>query len=131
MALVLRLQLTEEGADAERLDTLTSFLHQELLRLDVDDVTRIPAGEPPSGSRGLGAVAVGGLLVGLGSAANGLAAVISAIESWLGRSAGNHRRVRLEIAGDVLELSEATTADQDRLIELFISKHASGEEAGR
>jgi hypothetical protein len=31
----------------------------------------------------------------------------------------------------VLELSDAATADQDRLIELFISKHASGEEAER
>lgn len=131
MALVLRVQLTEEGADAERLDTLTSFLRQELLRLDVAAVTRIPAGEPPSASRGVGAVAVDGLLVGLGSAAKGLAAVISAIQSWLSRGAGGHRHVRLEIAGDVLELSEATTADQVRLIELFISEHASGEEAAR
>jgi hypothetical protein len=131
MSLVLRVQLTEEGADAERLGTLTSFLRQELLRLDVDDVNRIPAGEPPSGSRGLGAAAVGGLLVGLGSAAEGLAAVISAIESWLSRGTARHRHVRLEIAGDVLELSDAATADQDRLIELFISKHASGEEAER
>jgi hypothetical protein len=131
MALVLRLQLTEEGADPERLEALTGFLRQELLRLDIDDVARIPVGEPPSGSRGLGAVAVGGLLVGLGSAAKGLAAVISAIESWLSRSAGSHRHVRLEIAGDMLELSDAAAADQDRLIELFISKHASGEEAER
>jgi hypothetical protein len=131
MTLVLRVQVTEEGADAERLDTLTSFLRQELLRLDVDDVSRIPAGEPPSGSRGLGAVAVGGLLVGLGSAAKGLSSVISAIEAWLGRGTGVHRRVRLEIAGDVLELSDATKADQDRLIGLFVSEHASGEVAER
>ena len=129
--MVLRVQLTEDGAGAERLDTLTSFLREELLRLDVDDVTRIPAGEPPFGSRGLGAVAVGGLLVGLGTAANGLSAVISAIESWLGRGTGVHRRVRLEIAGDVLELSDATKADQDRLIGLFVSKQASREEAER
>jgi hypothetical protein len=115
----------------ERLDALTGFLRQEFLRLDIDDVARIPAGEPPPGSRGLGAVAVGGLLVGLGSVATGLAAAISAIESWLSRNAGSRRHVRLEIAGDVLELSDAATADQDRLIELFISKHASGEEAER
>jgi hypothetical protein len=131
VSLVLRVQLTEEGADAERLDTLTSFLLEELLRLDVDDVTRIPAGAPPFGSRGLGAVAVGALLVGLGTAAKDLSAVISAIEGWLGRGTGVHRRVRLEIAGDALELSDATKADQDRLIGLFVSKHASGEEAER
>jgi hypothetical protein len=131
MSLVLRVQLIEEGADAERLDTLASYLRQELLRLDVDDVSRIPAGDPPSGSRGLGADAVGGILVGLGTAAKGLSAVISAIEAWLGRGAGVHRRVRLEVAGDVLELSDATKADQEVLIGLFVSKHASGEEAER
>jgi hypothetical protein len=34
--------------------------------------------------------------------------------------------VRLEIGGDVLELSHARLADQDRLIELFIGRHAGG-----
>jgi hypothetical protein len=33
--------------------------------------------------------------------------------------------VRLELNGDVLELSEASAADQNRLIELFISRHAA------
>ena len=37
-----------------------------------------------------------------------------------------HRCVRLEIAGDVLELSSATVADQDQLIRLFVSRHAIG-----
>ena len=41
----LRLQLAEEGADEERLDELTGFLRQELLQLDVDDVTALPAGD--------------------------------------------------------------------------------------
>jgi hypothetical protein len=31
----LRVQLSEDGADAERLDGLTSFLRQELLQVDV------------------------------------------------------------------------------------------------
>jgi hypothetical protein len=34
-------QLGEEGADAERLDTLTGFLRSELLKLDVEDVTAL------------------------------------------------------------------------------------------
>jgi hypothetical protein len=32
--------------------------------------------------------------------------------------------VRLEIGGDVLELSEATTADQRRLVDLLVIRHA-------
>jgi hypothetical protein len=35
----------------------------------------------------------------------------------------------LEIGGDVLELSEATVADQDRLIGLFIDRHSAGQDA--
>jgi len=36
--------------------------------------------------------------------------------------------VRLEIDGDVLELSETSAADQDRLIGLFIARHATWRE---
>ena len=59
---VLRLQLAEEGADAERLNALTGFLRQETLQLDVNGVTGLPAGEPPPSARGLDAATVGGLL---------------------------------------------------------------------
>ena len=121
----LRVQLSEEDADAERLDELTSSLRQELLQLDVEDVTALRAGEAPPGARGLDAAAVGALLVGLGSSADGLRAVISAIRGWLTRGWGAHRSVRLEIDGDVLELTEASAADQDRLIGLFIGRHAT------
>jgi len=119
---VLRLQLADEGADAERLDMLTGLLRQELLQLDVDDVTALPAGEPPPGTRGLDAVAVGGLLVALGSAAEGLGAVIAAIRGWQARG-GRARRVLVAIDGDRIEISEATAKEQDRLIALFICRH--------
>jgi len=121
----LRVQLSEEDADAERLDELTSSLRQELLQLDVEDVTALRAGEPPPGARGLELAAVGSLLVGLGSSTDALRAVISAIRGWLSRGWGAHRSVKLEIDGDVLELSEASTTDQDRLIGLFIARHAT------
>ena len=121
----LRVQLSEEDADAERLDELTSSLRQELLQLDVEDVTALRAGEAPPGARGLDVAAVGSLLVGLGGAAGGLSAVISAITGWLARGWGAHRTVHLEIDGDVLELSETSAADQDRLIGLFIARHAT------
>lgn len=121
----LRVQLSEEGADAERLDTLTSSLRHELLQLDVTNVTALRAGEPPAGTRGLDAATVGGLLVNLGSAATGLTAVISVIRTWLARYGGGRRSVRLEMGGDALELSDATAADQERLIRLFIDRHAT------
>jgi hypothetical protein len=48
----LRLRLSEEGADAKRLDALTGLLRGELLQLEVEDVTALPAGEPPPGAGG-------------------------------------------------------------------------------
>jgi hypothetical protein len=49
---------------------------------------------------------------------------VSAIGDWLRRGQGTRRAVRLELNGDTLELSQASAADQDRLIELFVSAHA-------
>jgi hypothetical protein len=125
----LRLQLSEQGADAERLAMLTGYLRTELLRLDVEDVKALPAGQPPPGSRALDGATVGGLLIALGQSAEGLRLVVSAIKGWLRRGEGKGRTVRLELGGDALELSQASTADQDRLIEMFVSRHATGETA--
>jgi hypothetical protein len=123
----LRLQLSEDGADVERLDALTRFLRQQLLQLDVQDVTALRTGEPPPGARALDVAAVGGLLVSLSSSAGGLRAVVAAVRNWLPHGEGTRRTVRLEIGGDVLELSEATAAEQDRLIDLFVGRHAVGD----
>src|SRR5918994_4112860 len=123
MASELRVQLAEDGADAERLDELTRFLRDELLQLDVDDVTALRVGEPPPGARVFDVLAVGGLLVSLSRSAEGLRPIVSAIRKWLARGEGARRTVRLEIDGDALELSEASAADQERLVGLFVSRH--------
>jgi hypothetical protein len=125
----LRLQLSEEGADAERLAALTGYLRSELLQLDVEDVTALPAGEPPPGARGFDAATVGALMIALGQSAEGLRSVVSVIRGWLRRGDGEGRTVRLEIGGDALELSQASTADQERLIELFVIRHTTGQAA--
>jgi hypothetical protein len=127
MADDVRLHLSEEGAGAERIDALTGYLRQELLQLDVDDVTALPGGDAPPGTRGLDVVAVGGLLVSLGHTAAGLGPVISAIRNWLARGGGARRTVRIEIGGEALELSEATAGEQDRLVRMFVSRHSTGE----
>jgi hypothetical protein len=122
----LRLRLHEDEADRERLDALTGLLRQELLQLDVEDVRPLPGGEAPPGSRAFDVAAIGGLLVTLGQSAEQLGPVVQTIRNWLGRGQGPRRTVRLEIGGDVLELSEATATDQQRLVDLFVSRHAPG-----
>lgn len=122
----LRVLLSEDGADAERLDGLTRFLRQELLQIDVADVTALRAGELPPGARALDVAVVGGLVVTLGRSVEALQVVVSAIRRWLARGDGVRRSVRLEIGEDVLELSEASAADQERLVEFFLSRHTAG-----
>lgn len=126
MSRVLSLYLSEEGADSERVDTLSRYLRAELLELDVANVTALPAGEAPPGTRSGVVAVIGGLLVNLGDAAQGLASVVNAVREWLKRGETPQRTVRLELDGDVLELSQPSPADQERLIELFISRHQVG-----
>ena len=122
----LRLLVSEDGADAERIDAITGYLRRELDQLDVEQVSSLPVGESPEGTRALEAVAIGGLLVTLGNSAHALGKVINVVRDWLSRTPGPVRTVRVELGGDVLELSQASAAEQQRLIELFIGRH-SGE----
>jgi hypothetical protein len=120
----ISVSLSESGADDERLDTLTRQMRDELRQLDVRDVRPAPAGtHPPPGSRGIDVASVGGLVVAM-VGTQGLAGVISTVLGWLGRGHGAPRNVRLELDGDVLELSAATSEQQDRLVEMFLSQHA-------
>ena len=123
----LHLQISEEEADAARLAVVAGYLRAELLQLDIENVTTPQSGDVPSGARVVGVAAVGTLLVALGESADGLRSVVSAIRAWLRRGEGTRRTVRLELDGDTLEISQASAADQERLIELFVSRHAKGE----
>ena len=123
MGAELIVQVSEDGADGEQLTVLAGFLRQELLHLDVEDVTALNGGQPPQGARALDATVLGGLLVSLGESAEGLRMVVSAVQGWLDRSHGTRRRVRLELDGDVLELWDATPSQEDRLVGLFIGRH--------
>src|SRR5215813_8222903 len=95
----LRLQLSEEGADAERLAMLTGYLRAELLRLDIDVVAVQHDDGGPPGSRAVGAAEVGALLITLGKSAEGLRSLLSAVRHWLRRGPETQRTVRLELEG--------------------------------
>jgi hypothetical protein len=122
----LRLYLGEDGADTERLDRLTGQVRDEIRQLDVDDVGALKASTaPPAGARAVDVETVGALMVMLGNSAEGLKGVVGVVKGWLGRGDGTRRTVRLELGGDVLELSEASERDQQRLIDLFVTRHGT------
>ena len=119
--LALRLDAGTDASD-EELDRLTGRLRDELLELDVEAVRRRSAGDAPEGARGIDPEALGHLLVTLGAAPATLRAVVGAVKAWLARSAA--RSVKLELDGDVIEVSGVSGADQQRLIELWIERHS-------
>ena len=118
--LSLRVEL-DTGADAgdEERDELTRALRDELLELDVESVDR-PETPAPDGTRAVGAVELGTLLVTFGQGALGL--VTSTIARWVQRRGG--RNVTLELDGDRIELTGVSADDQRRLIETFVARHA-------
>jgi hypothetical protein len=124
----VELRLDERGADAARADALHRQLRDELRHVDGLDIEeRVSWPAAPEGTRGLDAATVGTLSVAvLGS--GGLTALVASLRSWLGREHDSApRTVRLEVDGDVLELTGATPIEQDRVIALFLSRHEARE----
>jgi hypothetical protein len=119
------LQLSVEagpGADDEELARLAHSLRTELLELEVESVTSVSAGEVPVGARGVEVLALGALVIRLARRPEALGAVARAIAGWLSIHRG--RRVRMELDGDVLDLSVVSGADQERLVTAWIERHA-------
>lgn len=118
----LRVRVDAEDADTEEIAELTKQLRRTLLELDVDAVDPIPEGEAPPGTKAVDALALGGLMVSLVNASGLLASVVDAIQSWVvGRGP---RNVRLELDGDVLEVSGISSRRQDQLIKVWLDRHA-------
>jgi hypothetical protein len=110
--------------DAEELAQLACRLRAELLDLDVDAVRQPVRGDAPGDAKGAGLLAVGELVVGLVATPPVLASVIGAIGSWLSRNRA--RSVKLTLDGDTLEVRGVSSAEQDRLVDLWVSRHGIG-----
>jgi tetratricopeptide (TPR) repeat protein len=116
----LRVQIEpQEGADADELAGLAAQLRRELAGLDVQSVELERAGEVPEDAKAVDVLALGGLVVKLGPVAVGVVARV--VQGWLRRASA--RSVKLQLDGDVIELTGASSQDQERLISLMEAKH--------
>jgi hypothetical protein len=121
MATDLLVELFDADADPERLDELTQSLRRELLELDVDSVDQATAGPAPEGTRGLELAAIGALLVKAAASSEMLVKVIGVVRGWLrSGSPRNQRTLRLTIGDQSIELTHATDAQQQQLVDQFI-----------
>jgi hypothetical protein len=119
----LSVEVRDPDADDAELDELAGRLRGVLLDLDVDDVERAPGGPVPDGAKAAGLAEIATLIVTLGNAAGGLAALVGAVRGWLG--ANETRTVKLELDGDSLEVTGLSKPEQERLISEWLSRQAA------
>lgn len=109
-------------SDAGEVAEATLQLRRELLDLEVEAVELPRAGQPPPGTRAVELAALGALLVTVGQSQL-LTPVVAVVRSWL---AGQPQRsIKLELGGDVLELSGVSSREQRRLVDEWLRRHES------
>jgi hypothetical protein len=108
------------NTDAQEVSALTAQLRQRLLELDVERVELVRSSDIPIGAKPVDAVTIGALTVTLAPAL--VQAVVELVKSWLGSRPV--RSAKVTIDGDSIELTHASQADQDRLTQAFVDRHA-------
>ncbi|MFC5834388.1 caspase family protein [Nonomuraea insulae] len=114
----LLLSVLDDGADAQELDEATARLRDELLDLDVV-ASAAEGGQAPEGARAVLSFTVGGLVIAL-AGTELLGAIVTAVTSWLNRN--QHRSVKLDIEGDVLEVTGIRGKEQRELVEVWLRR---------
>jgi hypothetical protein len=108
-------------SDAEELADLAERLRAELLGVDAASVAPLTAEAAPAGAKGLGALA-DWLAVQFGTL-DGLRAVVAAVRGWTTRTG---RVVEVSIGGDALKVTGVTSQQQEKIIDAWLARHASG-----
>jgi hypothetical protein len=115
----IRLASAQE-ADAEAVAEATRQLRRELLELDVDSVESLRSEDPPPGSRAVDVSALGALVVTIAQTPM-LGEIVETVRSWLSRS--RQGTIKMELNGDVLELTGISSDEQRRLTDEWLRRH--------
>lgn len=118
--MTLSIDLIRPDADPEDVAEAAVRLRRELLGLDVEAVEMVGGGEPPPGTRTADLVMLGALVVTIANSKL-LPSVVTVIQSWLSRS--QQRSIKLELGGDVLELTGLPSNEQRRLTDEWVRRH--------
>ena len=115
--------LAEPDTDDQELAELAFRLRGELLDLDVEAVEPAATGQAPADAKGIELLAIGALIVRFALRPDVLRSVVSGVRSWASRQ--RMRSVKLTLDGDSLEITGPRSAEQERLVDLWIARHAS------
>jgi hypothetical protein len=108
--------------DDEELAELTGRLRGALLELDVDAVEPASGGAAPEGAKGVELLAIGGLVIRFAMSSAMLRSVVDVASGWMSRQQA--RSVKLTLDGDTLEVTGTSSEEQQRLIDLWVARHA-------
>jgi hypothetical protein len=124
-SLTLTLKIDAEAdADEQELQVLTSRLKTELEDLkELESVDLARKDEAPARAKAGDPIAWGELILALFASGGVLTTLIGALQHWLSRH--ERRSITLEIAGDKLNVTGVTSEEQQRLIQEWISRHAT------
>ena len=122
----------DEGLDEAEVDRLTLALRRELLEIaEVENIAPVSSGPAPEGSRAIGLIELGSLLVTVKPTVEALGKVFGVLRGWLARrkSSGSAESsvLRITINGRSLELTP-TAQQQQLLVDQFIRAGASGDQ---
>lgn len=112
----------DAGSDLEELAELGHRLRTDLLDAGADPADARPAGPAPAGTKGAELLALGSVLVAVGRSVPLLGRVLATVRDWIGQQPV--RSVTVSLDGDTIELTHASSEEQRRLIDAWISRHA-------
>jgi hypothetical protein len=109
-------------SDERELADLAEGLHAELLDVDAATVAPLTTEAVPAGAKGIDGTLAGWLLVQFGTP-DGLRATLAAVRGWTSRTG---RTVEVSLDGDTLKVTAATAQQQEKIIDTWLARHASG-----
>jgi hypothetical protein len=118
--LTLQIQPGPDDDDEELLQ-LTSRLRNELLELDVSDISPVTDEAAPEDAKGLATLA-GWLVVQFGSV-TAIRTVLGVLRDWAGRT---NRQVEIMVDGESLKVSGISAAQQEKIIDVWLTRHSPG-----
>ncbi|GIH96839.1 caspase domain-containing protein [Planobispora siamensis] len=119
-AVRLRVRVVDATADPREVEEATARLRDELLGLDVV-VSAAETDDVPDGARAVLSFTLGGLVIAL-AGTELLASIVNAVAAWLNRH--QHRSVKLDIDGDVLELTGIPSSEQRELTDVWLRRRS-------
>ncbi len=111
----------DDAADDEETATLRQFLHSMLIDHDFDVSSPVAEAEPPAGAKVGDPVSLNSLVVALAASGGALTTLIGALQAWLLRSSA--RQIVLEIDGDRIEVTGASTEERRELTAAWLNRH--------